>query len=99
MCLSGWSQGAPSHLTYENNPSVRTSPSRIAQEPGCGGPPWQDFADDTVSQAQDFRAAASGIMSALRELGFHCTPAPSRSSPKPSASCSLFSPSPSDPDP
>ena len=36
-------------------------------------PPWRDFADDTVSQAQDFRAAAFGIMSALREVGFHGT--------------------------
>jgi DNA-binding PadR family transcriptional regulator len=36
-------------------------------------PPWRDFADDTVSQAQDFRAAAFGIMSALREVGLHGT--------------------------
>lgn len=32
--------------------------------------PWQEFADDTVSQAQDFREAAFGIMDALRQVGF-----------------------------
>ena len=32
--------------------------------------PWQEFADDTVSQAQDFREAAFGIMHALRQVGF-----------------------------
>jgi DNA-binding PadR family transcriptional regulator len=39
----------------------------------AAAPPWRDFADDTVSQAQDFRAAAFGIMSALREVGLHGT--------------------------
>jgi len=36
-------------------------------------PPWQEFADDTVSQAQDFRDAAFGIMNALRQVGFNGT--------------------------
>jgi DNA-binding PadR family transcriptional regulator len=32
--------------------------------------PWAEYADDTVSQAQDFRDAAFGIMNALRQVGF-----------------------------
>jgi len=32
--------------------------------------PWQEYADDTVSQAKDFRDAAFGIMNALRQVGF-----------------------------
>jgi DNA-binding PadR family transcriptional regulator len=36
-------------------------------------PPWQEYADDTVSQAQDFRDAAFGIMNALRQVGFNGT--------------------------
>jgi PadR family transcriptional regulator len=32
--------------------------------------PWQAYADDTVSQARDFRDAAFGIMGALRQVGF-----------------------------
>jgi DNA-binding PadR family transcriptional regulator len=36
--------------------------------------PWEEYADDTVSQAQDFRDAAFGIMSALRQVGFNGTP-------------------------
>jgi DNA-binding PadR family transcriptional regulator len=46
----------------------REEANRAAEDP-----PWRDFTDDTVSQAQDFRAAAFGIMSALREVGFHGT--------------------------
>jgi DNA-binding PadR family transcriptional regulator len=37
-------------------------------------PPWQAFTDDNVSQAQDFRDAAVGIMSALKQVGFSGTP-------------------------
>jgi DNA-binding PadR family transcriptional regulator len=37
-------------------------------------PPWQEFTDDNVSQAQDFRDAAVGIMGALKEVGFNGTP-------------------------
>ncbi|WP_213454539.1 PadR family transcriptional regulator [Rhizomonospora bruguierae] len=36
--------------------------------------PWEEYADDTVSQAQDFRDAAFGIMNALRQVGFSGTP-------------------------
>lgn len=36
----------------------------------AANPPWQEFTDDTVSQAQDFRDAAFGIMNALRQVGF-----------------------------
>ncbi|MEJ3744084.1 PadR family transcriptional regulator [Actinomycetes bacterium KLBMP 9797] len=37
-------------------------------------PAWEEYADDTVSQAQDFRDAAFGIMNALRQVGFSGTP-------------------------
>jgi DNA-binding PadR family transcriptional regulator len=37
-------------------------------------PPWQEFTDDTVSQAQDFREASFGIMNALRQVAFSGTP-------------------------
>lgn len=36
--------------------------------------PWEEYADDTVSQAQDFRDATFGIMNALRQVGFNGTP-------------------------
>jgi DNA-binding PadR family transcriptional regulator len=32
--------------------------------------PWREFEDDTVSQAQEFKDAAFGIMHALRQVGF-----------------------------
>ena len=37
-------------------------------------PPWAQFTDDTMSQVQDFRDAAVGIMSALKQVGFNGTP-------------------------
>jgi DNA-binding PadR family transcriptional regulator len=37
-------------------------------------PPWQEFGDERVSQAEDFRDAAFGIMNALRQVGFNGTP-------------------------
>src|SRR5690349_3391204 len=37
-------------------------------------PPWAQFSNDTMSQAQDFRDAAVGIMDALRQVGFNGTP-------------------------
>ncbi|HET6212530.1 MAG TPA: PadR family transcriptional regulator [Micromonosporaceae bacterium] len=40
------------------------------EEAGRTQAPWQEYADDTVSQAQDFRDAAFGIMNALRQVGF-----------------------------
>lgn len=43
----------------------RTEATRAAENA-----PWQEYADDTVSQAQDFRDAAFGIMNALRQVGF-----------------------------
>lgn len=32
--------------------------------------PWREFTEDNVSQAQEFKAAAIGIMHALRQVGF-----------------------------
>jgi len=32
--------------------------------------PWREFEDDTVSEAQEFKDAAFGIMHALRQVGF-----------------------------
>jgi DNA-binding PadR family transcriptional regulator len=43
-----------------------------AQE-AAASPPWNEFGDETVSQAQDFRDAAFGIMDALRQVGFNGT--------------------------
>ncbi|MGW4946795.1 PadR family transcriptional regulator [Actinoplanes sp. NPDC004185] len=37
-------------------------------------PPWAQFSNDTMSQVQDFRDAAVGIMDALRQVGFNGTP-------------------------
>ncbi|MEU7901984.1 PadR family transcriptional regulator [Actinoplanes sp. NPDC049118] len=37
-------------------------------------PPWAQFSNDTMSQVQDFRDAAIGIMDALRQVGFNGTP-------------------------
>ena len=37
-------------------------------------PPWAQFSNDTMSQVQDFRDAAVGIMSALKQVGFNGTP-------------------------
>ena len=37
-------------------------------------PPWAQFSNDTMSQAQDFRDAAVGIMDALRQVGFNGSP-------------------------
>lgn len=36
-------------------------------------PPWQEYGDERVSQAEDFRDAAFGIMNALRQVGFNGT--------------------------
>ena len=36
-------------------------------------PPWAEFADDTVAEAHDVRAAAFGLMDALREVGVQGT--------------------------
>jgi DNA-binding PadR family transcriptional regulator len=36
-------------------------------------PPWQEFTEDNVSQAQDYKDAIFGIMNALRQVGFSGT--------------------------
>jgi DNA-binding PadR family transcriptional regulator len=51
-----------------------TEAGRPEAETAAQNPPWQQFTDDNVSQAQDFRDAAVGIMSALKQVGFHGTP-------------------------
>jgi DNA-binding PadR family transcriptional regulator len=51
-----------------------TDAGRPEAEQAAQNPPWQDFTDDTMSQVQDFRDAAFGIMNALRQVGFNGTP-------------------------
>jgi DNA-binding PadR family transcriptional regulator len=51
-----------------------TEAGRPESEAAAQNPPWQEFTDDTVSQAQDFRDAAVGIMGALKQVGFNGTP-------------------------
>ena len=51
-----------------------TEAGRPEADTAAQNPPWQQFTDDNVSQAQDFRDAAVGIMSALKQVGFHGTP-------------------------
>ena len=51
-----------------------TDAGRAEAETAAQNPPWAQFTDDTMSQVQDFRDAAVGIMSALRQVGFNGTP-------------------------
>jgi DNA-binding PadR family transcriptional regulator len=51
-----------------------TDAGRAEAETAAQNPPWAQFTDDTMSQAQDFRDAAIGIMSALKQVGFNGTP-------------------------
>jgi DNA-binding PadR family transcriptional regulator len=51
-----------------------TEAGRAEAQTAAENPPWAQFADDTVSQAQDFRDAVVGIMSALKQVGFNGTP-------------------------
>jgi DNA-binding PadR family transcriptional regulator len=51
-----------------------TEAGRAEAEAAGQNPPWTQFTDDTMSQVQDFRDAAVGIMSALRQVGFNGTP-------------------------
>jgi DNA-binding PadR family transcriptional regulator len=51
-----------------------TEAGRPESETAAQNPPWQEYTDDNVSQAQDFRDAAVGIMSALKQVGFNGTP-------------------------
>jgi DNA-binding PadR family transcriptional regulator len=53
------------HLTDDGRPEAETA----AQTP-----PWSEIGDDAMSQVQDFRDAAVGIMSALKQVGFNGTP-------------------------
>jgi DNA-binding PadR family transcriptional regulator len=51
-----------------------TEAGRAEAETAAQNPPWAQFTDDTMSQVQDFRDAAVGIMSALKQVGFNGTP-------------------------
>jgi DNA-binding PadR family transcriptional regulator len=51
-----------------------TDAGRSEAETAAQNPPWAQFTDDTMSQVQDFRDAAFGIMSALKQVGFNGTP-------------------------
>jgi DNA-binding PadR family transcriptional regulator len=50
-----------------------TDTGRAEAETAAQNPPWAQFTDDTMSQVQDFRDAAVGIMSALKQVGFSGT--------------------------
>ena len=50
-----------------------TEAGRPEAETAAQNPPWAQFTDDTMSQVQDFREAAFGIMSALKQVGFNGT--------------------------
>jgi DNA-binding PadR family transcriptional regulator len=51
-----------------------TADGRPEAEAAAQNPPWSQFGADAMSQVQDFRDAAVGIMSALRQVGFSGTP-------------------------
>ena len=51
-----------------------TADGRPEAETAAQNPPWAQFTDDTMSQVQDFRDAAAGILSALKQVGFNGTP-------------------------
>jgi DNA-binding PadR family transcriptional regulator len=51
-----------------------TDTGRTEAETAAQNPPWAQFTDDTMSQVQDFRDAAVGIMGALKQVGFSGTP-------------------------
>jgi DNA-binding PadR family transcriptional regulator len=50
-----------------------TEAGRAEAEQAAQSAPWNDYGDETVSQAQEFREAAFGIMGALRQVGFSGT--------------------------
>jgi DNA-binding PadR family transcriptional regulator len=50
-----------------------TDAGRAEAETAAQNPPWGQFTDDNMSQVQDFRDAAVGIMSALKQVGFNGT--------------------------
>ena len=51
-----------------------TEAGRAEADTAAQNPPWTQFSDDSMSQAQDFRDAALGIFDALRQVGFNGTP-------------------------
>ena len=51
-----------------------TDAGRAEATTAAENPPWAQFSNDTMSQVQDFRDAAVGIMDALRQVGFNGTP-------------------------
>ncbi|MDY7086726.1 MAG: PadR family transcriptional regulator [Actinomycetota bacterium] len=51
-----------------------TADGRPEAETAAQNPPWGNIGDDTMSQVQDFRDAAVGIMGALKQVGFNGTP-------------------------
>ncbi|MEU8814006.1 PadR family transcriptional regulator [Actinoplanes sp. NPDC048796] len=52
------------HLTADGRPEA---------EAAAENPPWARIGDDTMSQVQDFRDAAAGILGALKQVGFSGT--------------------------
>jgi DNA-binding PadR family transcriptional regulator len=52
---------------------VLTETGRPEAEAAAQNAPWQEYGDENVSQAQEFRDAAIGIMDALRQVGFNGT--------------------------
>ncbi|MER7277747.1 PadR family transcriptional regulator [Dactylosporangium sp. NPDC000244] len=52
---------------------VLTDTGRPEAETAAQNAPWQEYGDENVSQAQEFRDAAFGIMDALRQVGFNGT--------------------------
>ena len=51
-----------------------TADGRPEAETAAENPPWASIGDETMSQVQDFRDAAVGIMGALKQVGFSGTP-------------------------
>ncbi|MBL7262064.1 PadR family transcriptional regulator [Paractinoplanes lichenicola] len=51
-----------------------TEAGRAEATTAAENPPWAGIGDDTMSQVQDFRDAAVGIMGALKQVGFNGTP-------------------------
>ncbi|MFC7527080.1 PadR family transcriptional regulator [Actinoplanes sp. GCM10030250] len=51
-----------------------TADGRPEAEAAAENPPWSQFGADAMSQVQDFRDAAVGIMGALKQVGFSGTP-------------------------
>lgn len=46
-----------------------TDTGRVEAEAAAQNPPWAEFADETVSQAEGYREAIFGILTALKEVG------------------------------